>query len=119
MDPVTSVKTCFKKYVDFSGRAPRPEYWWFALFEFVCLVVASAVSMKVGYWLYGLAVLAFILPSLAVGVRRLHDIGKSGWFILIGLIPIIGGIILIVFYCLPTQEHNNEWGSPPALTPKV
>ncbi len=87
-----SIRTCFNKYVDFSGRASRSEYWWFFLFLVIVFVVASMISTTAYY----VAALATLLPSLAVAVRRLHDTGRSGWWVLIGLIPVVGGIILIV-----------------------
>ncbi|MDR7335280.1 DUF805 domain-containing protein [Roseateles asaccharophilus] len=87
-----SIRTCFSKYVDFSGRASRSEYWWFFLF-LVIIYVAGALFSD---FIYYLLVLGTFLPSLAVAVRRLHDTDRSGWWLLIGFIPLIGGIILIV-----------------------
>ncbi len=95
-----SIRTCFNKYVDFSGRASRSEYWWFFLFLVIVFVVASMISTTAYY----VAALATLLPSLAVAVRRLHDTGRSGWWVLIGLIPVVGGIILIV---LLAQESKT------------
>ena len=89
-----SVSTCFSKYVDFNGVASRSEFWWFFLFQIVAVLALSLVSQL----LADIAALALLLPSLAVGARRLHDIGRSGWWLLIGLIPIIGTIVLIVFW---------------------
>lgn len=86
-----SIKTCFSKYVDFEGRAKRPEFWWFVLFTVVTSVVIGMFSDA----LSGLFSLAVFLPSIAVGARRLHDIGKSGWWQLLWLIPVIGWIVLI------------------------
>ena len=77
-----AVKTCFNKYAEFNGRAARPEFWWFALFQFVVVVVLDTIYRPLG----GLASLAMLLPGLAVAARRLHDIGKSGWFLLLLLI---------------------------------
>jgi uncharacterized membrane protein YhaH (DUF805 family) len=101
-----AVKTCFNKYVEFKGRADRAEFWWFALFQFVVLAIVGMVSTM----LYGLAALAFLLPGLAVGARRMHDIGKSGWWLLIGLIPFVGWIILIYFLVQPSGPAN-EYGA--------
>jgi uncharacterized membrane protein YhaH (DUF805 family) len=112
-----AVKTCFNKYVDFSGRAARPEFWWFALFQFVVLIVLGMISVK----LEGLAALALLLPGLAVGARRLHDIGKSAWFLLVGLIPFIGWIIMIYWFVQPSAA-SNEYGAiegPAADVPEV
>ncbi len=89
-----SVSTCLSKYVDFNGVASRSEFWWFFLFQIVVVVVISLVSELIA----DIAALALFLPSLAVAVRRLHDTGRSGWWLLIGLIPIIGTIVLIVFW---------------------
>ena len=91
-----------KQYVDFSGRARRKEYWYFTLFY----LIFGIVTCYIGF-------LALLLPSLAVGVRRLHDIGKSGWFLLLALIPIVGSIILIVWLCEDSQPGVNEWGVNP------
>lgn len=106
-----------KNYVGFQGRARRKEYWMFALFSvivsfvlgFVGGLINQSFGMILGY-LYGLAVL---LPSLAVAVRRLHDTGRSGWTILLGLIPLVGAIILLVFVCQDSQESDNQYGSNP------
>ncbi|MFG6485377.1 DUF805 domain-containing protein [Roseateles sp. BYS78W] len=96
-----SIKTCFNKYADFSGRASRPEYWWFALFVFLGCVVTSLVS----HWLYIAFALGTLVPQLAAAARRLHDTGRSGWWQLIALIPLIGTIVLIVFLA---QESSSE-----------
>ena len=89
-----SVRTCLSKYVDFNGVASRSEFWWFFLFQIVVVVVLSFVSQLVA----DIAALALLLPSLAAGARRLHDTGRSGWWLLIGLIPVIGTLVLIVFW---------------------
>lgn len=88
-----SIKVCFNKYVDFSGRASRSEYWWFALFVFLGSVVLSMFS----FWLQVLFLLGTLLPQLAAASRRLHDTNRSGWWQLICLVPLIGWIVLIVF----------------------
>jgi uncharacterized membrane protein YhaH (DUF805 family) len=104
-----AVQTCFRKYVDFSGRASRPEYWWFVL----AYVIAAFVSGFIHEVLNLIVALAFLLPLLAVGARRLHDIGKSGWWLLLGLIPVIGGLVLLYFAVQPSQPESNEYGPPP------
>ncbi len=92
MDFGTSIKTCFSKYVDFSGKASRSEFWWFFLF---CLIL----DLVLGCTGFGAILsLVLLLPQLAVGARRLHDIGKSGWWQLIALIPVIGIIVLIIWW---------------------
>lgn len=88
-----SIKLCFSKYADFNGRASRPEYWWFALFIFL----GGAILSMVGNVLPGVFAVATLLPSLAVAARRLHDTERSGWWLLIGLLPMVGFIVLIVF----------------------
>lgn len=117
MDDIKSaVITCFNKYVVFKGRAARPEFWYFALFQVVVLAVLGLVSRP----LQGLASLVFLLPGLAVGARRLHDIGKTGWWMLISLIPVIGWLVLIYWAIQPGDAGPNEYGEPtgkPAATP--
>lgn len=110
-----------KQYADFSGRARRTEYWMFVLFNMIFASVAIildnilGIAMEgIGYGpLYGLYVLAMLIPGLAVGVRRLHDVGKSGWMFLIGLIPLVGAIWLLVLFCTDSQQGNNKWGLNP------
>ncbi|MFT7722532.1 MAG: DUF805 domain-containing protein [Roseateles sp.] len=95
-----SIRTCFSKYADFSGRASRPEYWWFFLFLVLCGVGLMMVS-DFAYYAFALGTL---LPGLAVAVRRLRDSGRSGWWVLIGLVPVVGGIVLLV---LLAQESKD------------
>ncbi len=112
-----AIITCVQeKYTTFSGRASRSEYWYFALFNFLASVIAGIIDAAV----FGdsgiinlIVALGLLLPGLAVGVRRLHDIGKSGWWLLISLIPLIGIIILIVFYCKKSDPDTNEYGPHP------
>ncbi len=113
MDIKTAVITCLTKYVDFDGRASRSEYWWFFLFQIIAIMVLSVVLSILGT----IASLALLLPALAVGVRRLHDIGKSGWWLLIWLIPFIGWLIAIYWAVQPSQTDANNWGAAPADTP--
>ncbi len=98
-----SISTCFSRYAEFDGRASRSEYWWWVLFTFL----ASAAFGLVSQTLEGLFSLGVLLPSLAVGARRLHDIDKSGWFLLLWLVPIIGWIILIVWAIQEGKEPNR------------
>lgn len=109
-----SVRAVFSKYATFSGRARRPEYWWFALFS----VIGSFITAFVDAAVFGGDVgvlnpiwsLGLLVPSLAVGVRRLHDTGRTGWWLLIGLIPLIGLIVLIVFLVSAGDDTDNEYG---------
>lgn len=98
-----SIRTCFQKYVVFDGRATRSEYWWFVLFTFLASLALGFVSDL----LSSLFSLAVLLPSLAVGARRLHDIDKSAWWLLLWLVPIIGWIVLIVFAVMESKEPNR------------
>jgi len=110
-----------KQYADFSGRARRKEYWMFVLFNMIFAIVAMildnvlGIAMEgIGYGpLYGLYVLAVLIPGLAVAVRRLHDVVKSGWMFLIVLIPLVGAIWLLVLFCTDGQQGSNKWGQNP------
>ena len=121
-----------KQYVDFSGRARRREYWMFVLVNVVIVIVLSVIDTLLGTGgfratagggsfyaanslglLSGLYTLAVLLPSIAVTVRRLHDTDRSGWWILLGFIPIIGGNILLVFYVLEGTRGPNRFGPDP------
>ena len=104
----------FSKYVTFSGRSSRSAYWWWYLFGILVLVVSLAIDYALGAGgiLYVLVALAMLLPNLAVLVRRLHDAGHSGWWVLIGLLPLIGAIVLLVF-TLQGSDQPNQWGNGP------
>lgn len=121
MDFQTAIRTCLSKYVDFSGRARRSEYWYFALFSFLVGVATNILDSVIGTDYDGassggllntVAGLALFLPGLAAGVRRLHDIDKSGWWILIGIIPIVGWILVIVWFCTDSKP-DNQYGPNP------
>ena len=103
-----SVKTCFAKYVDFSGRASRSEYWWFALF----IVLGNVLLSFVGHGLPLLFALATLLPSIAAATRRLHDTDRSGWMQLIVLIPLVGWLVVIYFLAQDPQEPNRFGPEP-------
>ncbi|MBE7942155.1 MULTISPECIES: DUF805 domain-containing protein [Ramlibacter] len=112
MDFFTSVKTCLlDKYTSFEGRASRPEFWWFMLF---CVLVQAVGQGIFRHWLMSILSLALLVPSFAVGARRLHDTGRSGWFQLVGLIPLIGWAIEIYWMALPGSPDANAWGAPVA-----
>lgn len=98
-----SIKVCFSKYADFTGRAVRSEFWWWTLFTFLVSLATGLLSEMVS----GLFSLATILPSLAVGARRLHDTDRSGWWQLLWFIPVIGWIILLVWFIQEGKEPNR------------
>jgi uncharacterized membrane protein YhaH (DUF805 family) len=111
-----------KSFTDFQGRARRKEYWMFVLFNIIISIILTSIDMLLGFnmeagygVLTGLYSLFIIIPSLAVAVRRLHDTGRSGWWLLIGLIPLVGFIVLIVFFVLDSQEGSNNWGPNPKV----
>lgn len=105
---------CLKHYVDFNGRAPRAEFWYFVLFNFIIALVVGGVGYAIGFSkLSSLYSLLVLLPTLAVSVRRLQDTGKSSWFILVGLIPLVGALILIYFYVQDSQPGENQYGANP------
>ncbi|MBQ9607502.1 MAG: DUF805 domain-containing protein [Lachnospiraceae bacterium] len=107
-----AVKSCFSQYTGFSGRARRSEYWYWYLFTGLVSIVLSALAQFTTQYITLLS-LAILLPTIAVEIRRLHDIGKSGWFILLNLIPCIGQIILIVFCVQDSQPGENQYGPNP------
>lgn len=113
MDFKTAVTTCLKKYADFNGRAGRSEYWWFVLF---CIVAYLVVALLLGDVLGVIVNLALLLPSLAAGARRLHDMGKSGWFQLVWLIPFVGWLVMIYWLVQPSVGPN-EYGAGPEQAP--
>jgi uncharacterized membrane protein YhaH (DUF805 family) len=110
MSFIDAIKLCFTKYADFNGRAKRPEFWWFVLFCFGGSLVLEFVSSYVS-WAFSLATL---VPSIAVGARRLHDVNKSGWLQLLGLIPILGWLYLIYVCAQPGDTDDNQYGAPSA-----
>lgn len=126
-----AIRTCISKATTWQGRAARSEYWYFFLFGFLVLIAATVLdsilgtSFKVtdpnsgqqislGYgWLYLLTALAFMLPNIAVMVRRLHDTGRSGWWYWIALVPLIGAIMLLIWFCSRGTVGSNEYGPDP------
>lgn len=103
-----------RQYADFTGRARRKEYWMYLLVSVIISVVLAILDGILGISLLGVLYgLAVLLPSLAVGARRLHDTGRSGWWQLIGIVPIIGSIVLIVFFALDGQRQPNMYGPDP------
>lgn len=108
LDPLT------KHYADFEGRVGRQEFWMFVLFSILIQIAFDIVGLDIISMLVSLGLL---VPSLALGARRLHDIGKSGWWQLLGFIPIVGWIILIVWWATKTDPVANQYGNP--AVPKV
>lgn len=110
-----------KNYVGFSGRARRTEYWMYTLINAIIIVILSVLGAipHLGFFLIlgYLYELGILLPSVAVTVRRLHDTNKSGWWILIGLIPLVGGIVLLIFTVLPGDRGPNRYGDDPKGVP--
>jgi uncharacterized membrane protein YhaH (DUF805 family) len=98
---IESIETCFKKYAEFNGRATRSEFWWWVLFA-VLITTAAQVLGEIPGTIVSLAIL---LPYIAVTARRLHDIGKSGWWQLVGIIPLIGWLI-VIYWC--AQNSNSD-----------
>ena len=117
--------TVLRKYAVFEGRARRREYWFFVLFYILISVVLAVVDRMLGTYVeaYGMGALGalfclgLLIPSIAVGVRRLHDTGRSGWWLLIGFVPVIGMIVLIVFFVLDSQPGTNAYGPNPKEAP--
>ncbi len=126
-----SVKTCFAKYVTWQGRASRSEYWWFVLFILLAYATGALIDNMLGFtfsvtdpltgeetssgygWVTMLIALGVILPNISVVVRRLHDKGRSGWWYWIGLIPLIGSLILLYWFCTRGTEGPNDYGPDP------
>lgn len=118
MNMIEAVKAVFSKYVTFSGRARRAEYWWYTLFIVIVSIVLVGVDLALfgSNYTFGIAdvwSLATLLPSLAVSVRRLHDTDRSGWWLLLILIPLIGAIILIVWQATKGTDGSNRFGEDP------
>ncbi|MGB8624019.1 MAG: DUF805 domain-containing protein [Paracoccaceae bacterium] len=114
MDFQTAVRTCLLKYATFTGRARRAELWWFVLFNLLVQIVMSLLDGILGIALLSvLFSLAMIVPNIAVGVRRLHDLDKSGWWYLLVLIPVIGALILIFFFIQRGTVGPNRFGADP------
>ena len=115
------------KYADFNGRARRKEYWMWTLYYTIVLLFAMVLDnvlglnfelfgQDLGYgWLYVTIGITHLIPGLGIVVRRLHDVGKSGWFYLIILIPLIGFIWILVLFCTDGVKEDNKWGANPKL----
>lgn len=122
--PMTAANTVFSKYATFFGRATRSEFWWWALCVVTILLIARAIDAAILEPMLGLdaspqnpsrpltSLLAFalLLPNIALAARRLHDIGKSAWWLLVGFVPIVGAFILVYFYIQPSAPKANQYG---------
>jgi uncharacterized membrane protein YhaH (DUF805 family) len=121
MDFWTAVRTCYSKYATFRGRASRSEFWYFNLFAWLVAVAAlildAALFGKPNGALYAIVMLANLIPSIGVGVRRLHDTDRSGWWWLIMFVPLIGIIVLLVWYCMRGSQDENRFDTYPLNQP--
>lgn len=114
-----AVKSVFRNYATFSGRAARSEYWWFILFSFIVSAILGVIDgprmggMHGGGTLQMIWSLAVLIPTLAVGVRRLHDTDRSGWWLLLMFIPVVGIIVLIWWFATPGTRGENRFGGDP------
>ena len=114
MEFTEAISSGFRKYGDFSSRSRRSEYWYWSLFVFLSSIILAIVDeLTTGFLLGTVFSLVTLLPGLAVSIRRLHDIDRTGWWLLIVLIPIIGTIILIVWFVKRGDEGNNRFGANP------
>jgi uncharacterized membrane protein YhaH (DUF805 family) len=110
-----AVRSGFDHYAKFDGRASRPAFWWWVLFVFLVGIAANIIDFAIGAPVFtALVGLALLLPNLSVSIRRLHDTNRTGWWILIYLIPLIGLIVLLVFYLQQGDREENRFGTPPA-----
>lgn len=108
-------KVVLENYANFEGRARRAEFWWMVLANIIIGIVFNIlIAISSVFWVLDIIyILAVFIPYLAVGVRRLHDTNKSGWWLLIGLIPLVGAIVLIVFFATEGTRETNQWGPSP------
>ena len=114
MNFVGAISSGFRKYIDFSGRSMRSEYWYWLLFVILGSFVAAIVdAFTTGFLLGAVFGLGTFLPGLAVAIRRLHDTNRSGWWILLGVVPIIGWIILFIWYATEGTSGENRFGAEP------
>jgi uncharacterized membrane protein YhaH (DUF805 family) len=121
MNFAEAIQSGFRNYVGFTGRAARSEFWFWVLFVFLVTIAAEFLDAMLFAQQFGLlsgiVTLALFLPGLAVSVRRLHDRDKSGWFVLLYFIPLIGFIILLIWYCMRGTIGPNRFGPDPLVSP--
>ncbi|PTQ73482.1 uncharacterized membrane protein YhaH (DUF805 family) [Celeribacter persicus] len=109
--PLKAVENGYFRAFNFSGRASRSEFWWFAIY-YTIVSGLLVIDLTNGGTLFIWFVLLNIIPNLSMTIRRLHDIGRSGFWFFISFVPIVGPIILLIFYLLPSEPHRNVWGDP-------
>lgn len=109
-----AISTCFAKYATFTGRASQPEYWYWVVFGVIAAIVFAIIQIAISFrggqvlgWLFDLAT---IVPSIAVAARRLHDTDRSGWWQLLAFVPVVGWIILLVWFCQTGTRGSNRFG---------
>ena len=112
-----AIQSAFKNYANFQGRATRSEFWWFQLFYLIVIIAIEILGGILGRNGIGIAMgalvlvgLGFFLPGLGLVIRRLHDTDRSGWWIFISMVPLVGGILLLVWYCTPGTPGPNKYG---------
>ncbi|UWR22678.1 DUF805 domain-containing protein [Sulfitobacter sp. S190] len=112
-----ALKDGFARFVDFRTRSSRPQFWWWCVWSIIISVGAAILDGSLGMFdsqpIGSLSSLVMLLPSLAVGVRRLHDIGRTGWWVLIALVPLIGFFVLLFFFVQKSEDSANRWGPAP------
>lgn len=116
VDFISAVKSCLGQYATFRGRAPRSEYWFFALFSVLVSVVAGIIDGVIGNPINpatSIVTVALLVPGIAVAVRRLHDRDRSGWWYLLIFVPLVGAIVLLVWFCLKGTAGPNRFGDDP------
>lgn len=111
------LKVVKEHYADFKGRARRKEYWMFVLFNLIIQIVLGVIGGLIKMpWIISIYGLAILVPAIAVGIRRLHDVGKSGWMLLAALVPVLGAIYLLYLFCKDGEKNTNAWGANPKTT---
>ena len=111
---MTAVGYNFQNYFTIEGRAQRSQYWWFTLFMLLVYTVTSFLDLLVGFPIfYMIAALGFLAPSICVSIRRMHDHDKSGWWLLIGFIPVLGLLYLLYLFVMPGTAGDNNFGPDP------
>lgn len=127
----TAVRAVLSSYATFTGRASRSEYWWWVLSVFIIMLILGLVDAflvapllgfgagdeNAGQPLSLIVSLAILIPNIAVGIRRLHDTGRTGWWLLIGLVPVVGFLVLLYFFVQPSDEGENQHGYKPTWPP--